>query len=106
MITLPDFKNCEIIIAKVLEVSEHPNADKLYLLKVDTGKETKQLVAGIRATYTKEELIGRQIVLLNNLEPATIRGQESQGMALAASDEKGAILLRPDREVPLGTVVK
>ena len=87
MVKLEDFKKLELIVAQIKEVKEHPNADRLYVLKVDTGKEVKQLVAGIRKAYSKEELIGRRIVIVNNLEPALIRGEESQGMILAASDE-------------------
>jgi len=106
VITLQDFKNLELIVAQIKEVCEHPNADKLYLLKIDTGKEEKQLVAGIRTSYEKEALVGRRIVVINNLEPAVIRGEESQGMLLAVEDEKGISLLGPDREVPLGSVVR
>jgi len=106
MINIQDFKNCELIIAKIVEVNDHPNADKLYVLKVDTGTEVKQLVAGIKKSYTKEQLLGRQFVLLNNLEPAVIRGETSQGMLLAASDENGISILTPEREVKLGSVVK
>ncbi len=106
MVTLEDFKKIELIVAQVKEVKEHPHADRLYVLKVDTGKEIKQLVAGIRQAYTKEELVGRRIVIVNNLEPAVIRGEESQGMLLAASDENGLAVLGVDREVSLGSVVK
>jgi len=106
MVSIDDFKKLELIIARIKEVSEHPNADKLYVLKVDTGKDQRQLVAGIRPYYTKEELLGRLIVVISNLEPAVIRGEESQGMLLAASDEKGISLLSPDHEVALGSVVR
>ena len=102
MITIEDFKKCEFIIAQIKEVQEHPDADRLYLLKVDTGDEERQLVAGIRLSYQKEDLIGRQIVMIKNIETATIRGQESQGMVLAVSDDKGISVLSPDREVTLG----
>lgn len=106
MVSLEDFKNFELIVAEIKEVNEHPNADKLYLLKINTGKEEKQLVAGIRTSYKKEALIGRRIIVINNLEPAVIRGEESQGMLLAVGDEKGVALLGPDRDVPLGNVVR
>ncbi len=106
MVTYDDFKKLELVVAQIKEVSEHPNADRLYVLKIDNGKEVKQIVAGIRASYTKEELIGRKIVLLNNLEPAVIRGQESNGMLLAASGEAGPIILLPEKDVPVGSVVK
>lgn len=106
MASLEDFKKMELVIARITEVAEHPNADRLYVLKVDTGKETKQLVAGIRAKYPKEALVGRRVVVVNNLEPAVIRGVESQGMLLAASDENGVSVVGPDRDVALGSIVK
>ncbi|OGX38601.1 MAG: hypothetical protein A3D87_05170 [Omnitrophica WOR_2 bacterium RIFCSPHIGHO2_02_FULL_50_17] len=106
MVSIEEFKRIELIIAQIKEVREHPNADRLYVLKVDTGKEERQLVAGIRLFYTKEELIGRHIVMAANLEPAVIRGEESQGMLLAASDEKGISILMPDRDAALGSPVR
>ena len=106
MATIEDFRKIELIVARIKEVREHPNADRLYVLKVDTGKEERQVVAGIRLSYPKENLIGRRVVLVNNLEPATIRGEESRGMLLAASDENGISVLSPDREVALGSIVK
>jgi len=105
MVTLEEFKKCHLIIARILEAQDHPNADKLYVLKVDTGSGDKQLVAGIRASYAKEDLVGRQIVVVDNLQPVVIRGQESQGMLLAVQDDKGIAMLQPDREVPVGSVV-
>ena len=106
MVTIEDFQKLEFIVAQIKEVKDHPNADRLYVLKVDTGNETKQLIAGIRQSYTKDQLMGRYIVMINNLQPAIIRGEESQGMLLAASDEKGTAILQPDREVALGGRVK
>ncbi len=106
MATIEEFKKLELIVAQIKEVKEHPNADKLYLIKVDTGSEEKQLVAGIRKYYTKEELIGRKVVVVNNLEPATIRGEESRGMILAASDENGIVILSLEKDVKLGSIVK
>jgi methionyl-tRNA synthetase len=76
------------------------------VLKVDTGQEERQLVAGIRLSYAKEDLNGRQIILVANLEPAVIRGHGSHGMLLAASDDEGISILSPDREVALGSAVK
>jgi methionyl-tRNA synthetase len=106
MITIDEFKKMELIVAQIKEVKEHPNADRLYVLKVDTGQGERQLVAGIRSAYTKEQLIGRQVIMVSNLEPAVIRGEESQGMVLAATDEKGVVVLSLEREVALGTKVK
>ena len=106
MVTIEEFKKLELIIARITEVKEHPNADRLYILKVDTGKEEKQLVAGIRSAYTKEQLTGRHVVIVNNLQPAVIRGEESNGMALAVTDEKGLCLLGVEREMQLGSIVR
>ncbi|MBP6342728.1 MAG: methionine--tRNA ligase subunit beta [Candidatus Omnitrophica bacterium] len=106
MPTIDEFKNFQFVVAQIKEVKEHPNADRLFVLKVDTGTEVKQLVAGIRKSYTPEQLVGRRVVIVNNLEPAVIRGEESRGMILAASDENGVSVLAPDRDVVLGSIVK
>ncbi len=106
MPTLDDFKKLELVVAQIKDVKEHPNADRLYILKIDTGKEEKQLVAGIRLSYPKEELLGKKIIVINNLDPAVIRGEESRGMLLAASGENGPVILTPDRDVPVGSIVK
>jgi methionyl-tRNA synthetase len=106
MVGIGDFRKLELVVAQIKDVREHPNADRLYVLKVDTGTEERQLVAGIRLFYAKEDLIGRRIVMVANLEPAVIRGEESRGMLLAASDEKGISILMPDRDVALGSPVK
>jgi methionyl-tRNA synthetase len=106
MPTIDEFKNFQFIVAQIKEVKEHPNADRLYVLKVDTGTEIKQLVAGIRKSYTPEQLVNRRVIMVNNLEPAVIRGEQSQGMILAASDEQGICVLGVDRDVALGSIVK
>jgi methionyl-tRNA synthetase len=106
MVTINEFKNFEIRVGTIKEVNDHPNADKLYVLKVDFGDKQKQLVAGIKLSYTKESLIGKQVAVIDNLEPAVIRGVESQGMLLAASDETGVVILSPQRYVKEGSTVK
>lgn len=106
MITIEDFRKIELKVAKIKEVQEHPNADKLYVIIVDLGDRTKQVVAGIRGSYQKEQLVGKEVVLVDNLEPAILRGIESQGMLLAASDESGIVIVGPEREVKLGSIVK
>ena len=75
-------------------------------LCVDLGDRTKQVVAGIKGSNTKEELLGKQVVIVDNLDPAVLRGVESQGMILAASDETGVFVVSPAREMKLGSVVK
>ena len=91
-----DIAKLELRVAKVLEARPHPNADKLLLLQIDVGGETKQIVAGIRAHYQPEDMVGRLIVVVNNLEPALLRGEASQGMLLAATSGDKVILLQPD----------
>jgi len=106
MVTIDEFKKLEIRIAKIKEVADHPNADRLYVVTIDLGDKTKQVVAGIKAFYKKEDLVGREVVVVDNLEPAVLRGVESQGMILATHDEKGIAIVSPDREVAVGSVVK
>jgi len=106
MINIDDFRKLELKIGEIKEVTEHPNADKLYVVIVDLGDKTKQLVAGIRGSYAKEDLIGKQVVVVDNLEPAMLRGVESQGMLLAASDETGISIISPERKKKLGSIVK
>ncbi|MCP4649452.1 MAG: methionine--tRNA ligase subunit beta [PVC group bacterium] len=106
MVSFDDFKKVELKIARIIEVIEHPNADKLYVLKIEVGEVQKQIVAGIRLHYTKEELVGKQIVIVDNLEPVILRGEESQGMLLAASDGEQLAVLTPDRDIASGSPVK
>lgn len=107
MITLEDFKKLELRVARIKEVRDHPGADRLYVLLIELEEgRTKQIVAGIRPGYTKEELAGKEVVVVDNLEPVVLRGEESQGMLLAASDESGISILTPLREVKPGSIVK
>jgi methionyl-tRNA synthetase len=106
MASIEDFKKLELKVGEIKEVNDHPHADKLYVLKVDLGDKTKQLVAGIRGSYLKDELLGRQVVVVDNLDPAVLRGVESQGMLLAASDETGIVIVGPEKKVRLGSIVK
>ena len=106
MVSFEEFKKLDIRIAKVLEIKEHPNADKLFILKIDTGEKQKQIVAGIRNLYKKEDLLGKQIVVIDNLEPVTIRGVSSEGMLLAAQGDDTISVLIPDRSIKTGTKVK
>ncbi|MBI5064908.1 methionine--tRNA ligase [Candidatus Woesearchaeota archaeon] len=82
-------------VAQIESVEDHPNADKLYFLKLDLGGEKRQLVGGIKNSYKKEELVGKKIVIISNLKPANIRGIESQGMLLAAEKEGVVKVLEP-----------
>ncbi|MBD3367096.1 MAG: methionine--tRNA ligase [Candidatus Eisenbacteria bacterium] len=105
MVNFDDFKRLDIRIARVLEAERVEKTDKLLRLKISLGSEERQIVAGIAQQYTPDELVGKSIVVLANLEPATIRGVESQGMLLAASSDDGLALLVPDRDLAPGTKV-
>ena len=106
LVTIDDFKKFQLVVAQIKEAKEHPKADRLYVLQVDTGKDVRQVVAGIRSAYTPEQLVGRKVVLVANLTPAVIRGEQSNGMLLAASDANGLGLLAPDKDIALGSPVK
>ena len=105
MVTFEEFKKLEIKVAKILTAEDHPNADKLYVLKIDIGGEERQIVAGIKAHYSKESLPGKQIIVIANLQPAKIRGIESNGMLLAAHDASGIVLLIPERQITTGSPI-
>jgi methionine--tRNA ligase beta chain len=105
MISIDEFRKVELKIATIKSAEPHPNADKLMVLQIDLGTEARQICAGIRNHYTTEELVGRQIVVVANLETAKLRGEDSQGMLLAASDEGRVIILTPEKPVPAGSKV-
>ena len=142
MPTIDDFMKFEFKVAKIVEAADHPNADKLVVLKIDVGEteeiggandqspeqdpsqetegaihespiqdqtpqpKLKQIVAGIKKSYKAEDLVGKQIVVVNNLEPAVLRGVESNGMLLAASDDDGICIVSPERPMKPGSRVK
>ena len=98
-ISIDDFRKIELKVATIKSAEAHPNADKLLVLQIDLGGEQRQICAGIRNSYTPEELVGQQIVVVANLETAKLRGLESQGMLLAASDEGRVIIMTPEKSV-------
>ena len=105
--TIGDFQKIAFRIGKIVEAENHPNADRLLVLKVDIGEAApRQLVAGIRASYQAADLVGKHVVVVANLKSATLRGVESQGMVLAAQDASGFTLLTPERPAALGSTVK
>ena len=106
MIAYEDFKKIELRIGEVVEIEPVPNSKNLLKLIVDIGTERRQIVAGIAQNYTKDTLMGKQVVLLINLEPKMIRGIESNGMLLAAVDSSDtAVLLTPDKKIAPGAAV-
>ena len=106
MVSLEDFKKLELRVAEIESVAPHPNADRLYVLGIKVGEVRKQIVAGIRQHYTEEQLKGKKIIVINNMEPAVIRGVESNGMLLAASEGESLTVVVPERPIADGAQVK
>ena len=92
-ITLEDFEKLDLRVATIESVEDHPNADKLYILNLKLGQEKRTIVSGIKDYYKKEDLIGKQIIIVANLKPIKLRGVESKGMLLAAKDKNGNLSL-------------
>ena len=105
MINFDDFKKLDMRIARILKVEKIESSNKLLKFQIDIGDEEKQLVAGIAKHYNPEDLVGREIVVVVNLEPKKLMGVESQGMLLAASRDDNIVLLQPDREVEPGSKI-
>lgn len=108
MITIDDFKKLEIKIGKAMSAERIPNSDKLIKIIFDIGDEqTRQIVAGIALAYPDPTvLIGKEMPIVLNLEPRTLRGETSYGMILAASNDGVPVVLYPEKEVPPGSVVR
>ena len=106
-IAFGDFVKVKMRVGKVIEASDHPNADKLIVMKVDLGDEQRQLCAGLKGHYTPDQLVGRNLVVVTNLAPRMMRGVESQGMLLAAvtPDQSQVVTLTTSEDVPPGTPV-
>lgn len=109
-ITYDDFAKLDLRVATITAAEPHPNADRLLKLQVDLGGEQRQICAGVKAYYDPQTLVGRQIIVVANLAPRTIRGEESNGMLLAASAMNGeeladVVLLAPSKAVPAGSTV-
>lgn len=107
LISIDDFKKIDLRVAKVLACENVPKSEKLLKLQVDVGGEKRQIVAGIAKHYAPEELVGKNVVVVCNLQPATLMGHESRGMVLAATDSDGKLLLvAPTGEISSGSVVR
>ncbi|HEY3398230.1 MAG TPA: methionine--tRNA ligase [Armatimonadota bacterium] len=106
-LTYDQFQQMELRVGKVLEVEKAPKSDKLYVLQVDLGEETpRQIVAGLAQDFPPEEILGKLVIVVANLAPATIRGQRSYGMLLAAGEAQPLALLTTDRECPTGSRIR
>lgn len=105
MITIEDFAKLDLRVAKVLEAEKIEGSDKLLKLRLEVGSETRQVVSGIAKYYSPESLIGKSVILVANLKPAKLRGVESQGMILAASNDTGLVIATLDGEISSGSRV-
>jgi len=105
-ITFDDFMKLDLRVAEIKACEDVPGADKLYKLTIDIGEE-RTIVAGIKPYYSKEELLGKKIAVIVNLEPRKLRGIESHGMLLAASteDKSSVVLLTLDRDIKNGSKI-
>ena len=104
-IKFDDWKNLDIRVGKVLEVKEHPEADKLYVLKVSFGDFERWIVAGLREHYKEKELKGKKFAFIVNLEYKTLKGVKSEGMILAAVKDNKVVLLEPEKDVDEGAKI-
>ena len=105
MITIDDFKKIDLRVAKITAAECVEGSEKLLKLQVDIGEGQRQIVAGIGLAYDPTDLIGKEIIIIANLEPRALMGIESQGMLLAASNDH-PVLLQPDKEVPPGVPIR
>ena len=107
-IPFSDFEKLDLRVGTILEVENHPKADKLYVLKVDIGEEKERtIVAGLKNHYKPDDLKGKQAIFVANLEPINLRGIESNGMILAASNEEktNIFFLKPDKQISPGSKI-
>ncbi len=112
-ISFEEFARVDLRVAKVLSCEAHPSADRLWKLLVDDGSGTpRQICAGIREHYTPDQLVGRLIVIVANLAPRVIRGEESRGMLLAAGEvpkdpnsPRRVVILTTASDIPPGSIV-
>jgi len=107
--TYENFEKIKLRVAEVIAAECHPKADKLLKLQIKVGDKQKQICAGIRSYYTPESLIGKRIIIIDNLEPRMLRGEVSEGMLLAATDAvsgKVILLTTDDPETSSGSAVR
>lgn len=102
VVTIQEFMELDLRSARVLSAERVPDTDKLLVLQIDLGEEQRQIIAGIADVYEPEQVVGMDIMVIVNLQPARIRGVESRGMLLAANLDGKAVLATFDKPVPPG----
>lgn len=106
IIPFTEWKKFDFRVAEIIEAEDHPDAKKLVVLQIDLGDEKRQIVAGLKPQYTAEELVGKKIIVFTNLQPAKLRGIESNGMLLAAVKDDKVILITPESDIDNGARVE
>ena len=106
LIDIEHFAKVKMAIGRIASVAPHPNADRLLVIQVAIGDQTRQLVAGMRKWYSPEEMVGKKVVVVTNLKPVKLRGVESRGMLLAAEAGDDVVLLGIDRDISDGAKVR
>ncbi len=104
-VSFADFMKLDLRSAKILEVEEIEGKDKLFKLTIDLGEEKRTLVAGLKEFYSAEEMLGKTIIVIANLEPKKLAGIKSQGMLLAAEEGDKVSLLILDKDLPAGSKI-
>jgi methionyl-tRNA synthetase len=109
LVSIQEFGKCDLRVGVITSADDHPNADKLVVMKIDLGPlGERQMVAGLKGHYQTSELVGKRVVAIVNLEPAKLRGVESQGMILAAvnDDQSQVVCLTPEKDIPVGSRIR
>ncbi|MBI2063541.1 MAG: methionine--tRNA ligase [Candidatus Yanofskybacteria bacterium] len=107
MITIEDFKKLNIVVGTIENVEEIEGSEKLYKFTINIGTETRQVLGGLKPSYQPSELLGKQVIVLGNLEPRQLMGFESQGMILCASDESDKpVIITPEKPVANGSIIR
>jgi methionyl-tRNA synthetase len=105
-ISYDDFMKMQFQVGKIIACEEVPKSKKLLCSKVQIGSEVKQIVSGIKAYYSPEEMVGKKVMVLVNLKPAKLAGVLSEGMLLCAENEKGELaLMVPEKDMPSGAEI-
>ena len=107
MITIDDFKKLNIVVGTIESAEEVEGSEKLLKFMINIGSETRQILGGLKPSYSPTDLIGKQVLIIENLEPRKLMGLESQGMILCPSDEDGKpVIVQPLKNVPNGAIIK
>ncbi len=104
-IGIEDFTKVELKVGTIISAEKHPKADRLLVEQIDLGEETRQIVSGIAASFSPEEVVGKKVIVVTNLKPVKLRGVESQGMILCASNADDLDIVTIVKDLPNGTKV-